>query len=440
MSETASPAPARGGSSDLVIIGAVALAIVGAIYLFSGGERTSRLDRAATGFAGMVQWLRAQEVETLVFRGEGVLSEERAGLRILPLYDVDLETDRIRPRNNLEVVLQISETDMPRDVFERKVADLPSLVILPKWRTGMRALGFAHKDLLIPGPAITHLLGQIGLPRSRIVHEESGLTRYDYELDGSDHEISLFHGQMVSGTDCTPILGTRRAMLFGRCASAEGDTYYLLSDPDLMDNHGLRLAGNAGLAEAIIERHRGEGPAVFDLTTRVYTYRRIDRREARERSWEEIGRMFAYPFSVLWIAFACVSLLVLWRGVTRYGPLARVYDDEPGASKEVSIDAKARLLRLSDHDAQLVNSHITARLQALAAELLGAHRPAGVDTLTLLTRLVARRSPALADELTAASTRVADHTPIAELVRQLDRFETAYDRISHEFGRIAGAR
>ena len=45
---------------------------------------------------------------------------------------------------------------------------------------------------------------------------------------------------------------------------------------------------------------------------------------------------------VTWLGFALLSALVLWRAVTRYGPLARIYDDEPRASKTVSIAAKAR--------------------------------------------------------------------------------------------------
>lgn len=430
----------KGGGSDLGVIVGVVVAIVALIYFFGGGDRTSRLDRAATGFAGMVEWLRAGEVETLVFRGEGSLSQDRVGLRVLPVYDVDLQNDRVAPTNNLEIINQFSESDLALDVFDDKVALLPTLVILPKWRTGVRALGFAHQGLLIPPPELDRLLGQIGERDARMLREQSGLTTLTYELDGSEMEVTLFHAQTVSLSTCVPILGSRRAMLFGRCQSPSGADYHLLADPDVMSNHGLRLGGNADLAFSIIERMAGERQVVFDLTNRVHTYERRPTREIRERSPDELARMFRYPFSVLWFGFALVSLLVLWRAIVRYGPLARIYDDEPRASKEVSIAAKARLLRLSNHDAPLLNSHITQRIQALASDLIGPHRPPGVDGLTLVTRLVGRKSPVLADELREASIRAADDTTPHELVRQLDRFESVFDRIEHEFGRTSGAR
>ena len=129
---------------------------------------------------------------------------------------------------------------------------------------------------------------------------------------------------------------------------------------------------------------------------------------------------------------------MLWRAVTRYGPLARAYDEEPRASKEISIAAKARLLRLANHDVALLASHIRARLAHLAAELLGPHRPVDRDPLMILTQLIERRSPELADELRAASAlpKTATISP-AEVLRRLDRFENCYDRVTHEFGRAS---
>lgn len=446
--ESAAGPAGRARPVNAIIIGAVVLAVLAGLWLFGRGER--EVQRSAVGFAGLVAWLDENGVEARAFTGGGFLVEGEVGLRVLPLHDTDLTTERVPPETPEALVAQTSETDLDLDVVADKIALLPTLVILPKWRSGVRVLGAAHRDLLIPDRELNRLVGQLPEAGGRVQRDPAGYI----EVDAPPGRIGLFHPQVLADSGCEAVIGTDARMLLGRCPlpapededSARPDHFWLLADPDLMNNHGLALAGNAGVALGFVRGAAGGGPVVLDLSDEVATVDADWLDERRERSWEDLARLVEWPFGVVWLAFGGLAVLVLWRALVRYGPVERAEDGEAmHASREVSIDAKARLLRLADHDAALMRLHFASRLQQLAAELLGPHRPAGADPLALLTGLVGRRKPELAREL-AEAARLPDEPrgragPRADdLLGRLDRFEDCIVRIHDEFGRAAGAR
>lgn len=435
------------GRSGVVVVGGALLAVLGLLWL-AGGERD--LHRSAAGFAGLVAWLEANDVDARTFRGGGYLVQGEIGLRILPLHDTDLDRERTPPATQEEVVAQTSERDVARQVVRAKLRLLPTLVALPKWRTGMRALGAAHAALLIPEDELARLVEQISGAGGRIRRDPAGYVEAALpgEATGAGPEIGLHHPQSLADSGCEPLIGTDRDMLLGRCPLPLGeaggsdpgaDHFWLLADPDLMDTHGLTRAGNAEAALAVVRRISGGQPVVLDLSDMVWTVEPSGPEGAGDA--EAWTRLFAWPFTMVWIAFAAVAALVLWRALTRYGPVARFYQDAPRAAKEVSINAKARLLRLARHDRALLAAHIRHRLGHVAAELTGPHLPPGADPLTVLTRLVGRRDPALADEL-AAAARLPNYRRdwSGVLLRSLDRFENALAKVRNEFGRPPGTR
>ena len=425
--------------------------MVALLWLLGGGER--ELHRSAAGFAGLVAWLDANEVDARTFRGGGYLVQGEVGLRILPLHDTDLDRDRTYPATPEELIAQTSESDLARHVVHAKIETLPTLVVLPKWRTGMRALGTAHHALLIPGEELARLVGQIPGLSGRVRRDPAGYVEAPLrgELAGRGRTpgpVGLHHPQTLEGSGCEPLIGTVRDMLLGLCdfrdgkaggADAGAGRFWLLADPDLMNTHGLARAGNAGAALGIVRELAAGRPVVLDLSTEVLTVAPSGAGEVQGPA--EWTRPFAWPFTMVWIGFAAVGALVLWRALTRYGPVARLYEDAPRAAKEVSINAKARLLRLARHDRALLEAHVRHRLQGLAAELTGPHLPPGADPLAVLTRLVGRRNPELASEL-AEAARLPNYRRdwSGVLLRRLDRFENALAQVRNEFGRAAGAR
>lgn len=442
MSETAGQSKIGNGgrSNDMLVIVAVVVAVLLVLWLFNSDNKR-QLERSATGFNGLVSWLRSNDIEARTFRGGGQLIEGEIGLRILPLFDVDLANERETPTSRAEVIAQTSERDLPITVFDLKIESQPSLVILPKWRHGMRMLQVAHKDLLIPEGDLNRVLRQIGAKTGKIRRDPGGFQVVSHDIADGAREVGILHTQTIRSQICDPVLGTKDAILLGHCRLGDDIEFWLLADPDLMNNHGLSLAQNAAATLGFVEGLNLEKPIIVDLTDRYLTTDGNYGQDQHERTWEDFARLFRWPFSVIWIGFLFVGGLVFWRAFTRYGPLARFYEDEPRASKATSIAAKARLLRMSNHDAALLKTHFQARLNTLAAELLGPHRPADQNPLDIVSRLVSRKSPDLAREL-ALSVDLSGSAGATQgnLIGNLDRFEKCYDRINHEFGRASNAR
>ncbi|MEM1297796.1 MAG: hypothetical protein AAGH68_00860 [Pseudomonadota bacterium] len=442
MTETASqPArPSSGPGWPVFAIGA-ALILAAVWYFASNSERA--LQRGALGFNGLAAWLKAEGFDARAFNGGGTLVRGDIGLRILPLHDTDLENPRVTPTTREAVIAETSLNDIAQYTVRHKMEDHPTLVILPKWRAGVPLLGAAHRNLLIPEGEINRVAAQVGLPGAKVGRDGGGFS----DRSTPDGRVGLMHRQVLRGTGCTPLIGTSDAMLLGKCPMPEdSDTsesaqrhMWVLADPDVMNNHGLRLAENAKVASAVAELFETDLPVLVDMTKVDHTAGDDWLQDRHERTWEDFARLFKWPFAMIWIAFGCLGALVLWRAVMRYGPVVQAYADEPRASKEVSIDAKARLLRLAGQDGPLLAEHVTARLAHLVAEILGPHRASDRTPLQLLERVIQRRDPVLARDLVEAAYIPPDLAPDA-IIHHLDQFETCYDKVIHEFGRTPGPR
>lgn len=438
MSRTAARSAKTDPATVLVVLVCV---LVGGMFLyFFTQDRQASLNRSQLGYRALQLWLRNQGVETLTFTGGGTIDPDQIGLRVLPVFDVDLDHQSAEPETPADIQQQMTEYDIGRIVLRRKLSLAPSIVVLPKWRRVVRERGVAHPAFLIPENDVRRVVRQIGGIGGTVVRPAAGYVERQFILGSRRYEAGFYQPQYVSGSDCTPVLGDSQSMLLGECRFND-NRFWLLSDPDLLNAHGLGLGENAELARDTVSDLAGGDRVVIDLTTNVFVAEAPPQRPAR--SWADLGRFFSYPFSVLWAAFAVLSALFLWRAWVRYGPIIRLFEDNPRASKAGSIDATARLLRLSGHDRKLLQSHVSARCRMLASDLLGPHRATGSEPVQELVRIVRQRAPELAEgiaETSSALQTTRHHMSHAELLDVLDRFETLYERTLHEFGRSAEPR
>ncbi len=441
-------APARSGRPALLAGGAVlGLALVWALSSWTADRR---LDRSAAGFEGLALWLTARDVEARLFRGGDALTADRVGLRVLPLYDVDLDLYADELVGDRERLLAETERDIADFVVARKIAALPTLVALPKWRAGLRSLGLAHPELLVApsgaGQAARQIRPELRAARLEIVRLE-GWIETGWRASGeapleAAPGIRLYHPQLIRGAPCEPLIGRAEGMLLGRCAledrhRRDGDetAFYLLSDPDLLNNHGLSWGRNAEVALALAEHFAGDKPVIVDASTQVWASS-APTAPPRARSWSDLARFVEGPFAVLWAAFGLLAALTLWRAWVRDRAALPPAPEGVEATREAAIEAKARLLRLSGHDVALTRAHLADRLQALAAELLGPRRAAGAAGLAQLRRALARRAGPLALELdgfAAGETPPLDASS-AELFAHLDRFDRFADAARRALG------
>ncbi|MEM9850517.1 MAG: hypothetical protein AAF761_00820, partial [Pseudomonadota bacterium] len=250
--DTSAPAAAGPGrcGERIVIVAVIVLALAALWYLSS--QRQTKLRVSASGFDGLTTWLRANDLDAQTFTGGYSIDAKTVGLAVLPIYDTRPGEARERPSTKEELIFQKDENTV--FALPLRVRMVPSLLALPKWRTGMRLTGVGHPALLIPGAENNVILPDI-LSGGTVTHIPQPFTRFRYEAsDGRRLEAELYVAQVFRSPDCRPIIGTRDAMVLGECVLPdlpEGlertfrrndpqETVLILSDPDLLSNHGMR--------------------------------------------------------------------------------------------------------------------------------------------------------------------------------------------------------
>lgn len=430
---------AKGGGNTgglvLAILAVLAL-VLGGIYL-SGQARDTRLDRGPLGLSALAGWLAQNGQSARNAHPRLTPLSEDLSLRVMPLYDPFPDRYDPDPDSRENWLEAWSLRNITSEILREKIARMPTLILLPKWRGAVVELGVAHEQSLLPLGLLNDMWNN-GLPTPplRLLRGPARFTR----APAPGGEITLFHAQSFDpdslGKACRPELQSGDLLLVVSCRiKKQPHPVYLAADPDLMNNHGLALGGNAGAAPALLGRLRGDDPRDLyidmspDLTTRTAE---TDERQDYTRGGDEMARLLSPPFPLMGGAALAVLALLVWRGARRFGPaLGPDGQAETGGgddlslhrdrARQVTVGAKARLLRLSaGGDAALAADYARASLQDLA-EARGAGNSA-----RLLTRLAAR-DPDLAGALQDSLARLTSQK--AALPGELTRFHSLLTKL-----------
>lgn len=419
----------------VALIGVLALAVL--VVLFFAGGRNQQIRVSPSGFDGLTLWLVDAGVDAQSFNGGWTIPAGDVGLNIIPLYDAALDADRVPPSDQEDLLLQRDEYDLDPERLRAKVDLVPTLLILPKWRTGLRLTGLAHPVLLIDRRDTSALLDDVLFrpARSRVTHIPRVFNEFSYEAtDGTDLQAELYVAQTFDAGGCEPLVGQAGEIVLGRCAlgpGGDGQEIYILSDPDLLNNHGLRLGDNARIARDVIASLAGDRRVIVDYSQDNWLVAE-DSYDHPDRTWADLARFFAYPFTILWVAGGLILALFIWRGSVRFGPVTDSAT-ELAASKSVMIGARARLMRLTGQDGALVGAYVRARLAAAAAHHLGPQE-AGRGEQALL-RYARRRDPDLADRLEDRLARLRQlppHLAAEAAIEHVDEFERLLEQLSDD--------
>jgi len=156
-----------------------------------------------------------------------------------------------------------------------------------------------------------------------------------------------------------PLISTSAGVLLGRLEMPREDHVLLvLSDPDILANHGLVLGENAALALALIEELRGgQGGVVWDETWHGHL------------AANTAGRLLLRPpLGYVTASLALVALLALWAGAVRFGgarPAAPVL--KPG--KAFLVENTADLLRAGGHSDHVLRRYFESAERETAERL-----------------------------------------------------------------------
>lgn len=410
------------------------------LILALGGNGGSRIDVSPIGTNGLEIWLNENDIPVVRSHRRITLAERDVALRILPLYDIDPSQDARQANTQEERRRQESQRDIDDETLRQKISYVPSLVMLPKWRAGVLELDLLDQQLLIDDRRFNGLLRlmdidrlQLRRPNVKFLQTSRGITLY---------RPQFFDPVSVTGA-CRPYVSVSQGVLIAQCDQNSGVPVFILSDPDLLTNHGLSLGRNAVVAIDVIAGIVGNHPGTVYLDTSPDIQLAVDpaeERETRPRTVEEVSRFLTYPFTLIWVSGAICFLILLWRGLIRFGPPRRVDEGQIAAAKTASIAAKGYLMRLAGDDRSLLDAFVAEKMQALARDMLGKQVQAGDEKLMQRLRVIAPRNAAPLQNALNDIDRAPLHPTPADLARLVDRFEQTYRSIRDELGYVSHGR
>jgi hypothetical protein len=196
--------------------------------------------------------------------------------------------------------------------------------------------------------------------------------------------------QLMQGPGLHPLIASDRGLLLGEI-SDRNRRVWVLSDPDVIANHGLARAGNAALAVAIINGLRassssspasrkgessgekGGGKVVFDETVHGYLAKPLS----------PFFLLFSFPFVVATGQALIALALLLWATMARFG--APQSAPAPlSAGRSGLLQNVAKLIEFTGHQPVIVARYVRETMREVARAL---HAPRGVSGAALIAWL-----------------------------------------------------
>lgn len=375
----ADPGFNRSSVGLLITLGVVCAAAFALLSAFGGDFKLGSdggahaLSPAATGFSAIVTLGNAAGLPGRVGRSEQ--AARAAGLLILT------------PDENG------SSGDIAAIIRKRRGA--PVLLVLPKWRTVRKPLEPAFVEALGTVPPTDAVRGLRGLGLRPVLRQgavRAGVLLRDSEQRGIAVVAPAKTRSLASGGGFDPFLADGvGGMVIGWNARYN---LYVLADPDILNNKGLRQLAAARAAVRIVAALGGERPGgpVYDVTLNGFGSDQSFLRTALQP-----------PFVALTVALLIAGGLAVWHGLMRFG----VPEPAPRAiafGKVALVDNVTSLIRMAGREvavapryAALVGDSVAARLRA----------PAGLDeaATTAWLEMHAPGYAALADAAAAATGR-----------------------------------
>lgn len=328
----------------------------------------------------------------------GVRSRERAtavsrsaiGLQALyritsRYFDAELLRDAmlLETTDLVVITLEPRNTRAEVEALLNRRPNAPTVIVLPKWmvapdpeRSGwVRSVGpeFGDEGARLLG-------GNLSVEALAADARPPAFARGTDLLQGIEVPVPT-RPQVIRGNDVEPLIAIPGE---GALVARLGDRpHYVVADPDLVNNHGLRDAARARAAVQILGQLRPDyqedeedGTIRFDLTLNgVGGGRSI------------LRSMFEPPFLALTLALIAAALLAGYHGAVRFGPARRPARAIP-FGKAALVENSAGLIRLARREVRLGGAYAdvvrddAARAGAAPANLRDEALEAYLDRFT----------------------------------------------------------
>jgi len=392
--------------AGMIAAGIVTFAALMLLIAYGGGVGSGRDGRAhalsvsAVGFAGLVDLAGR-------FRTVQLVRE-----------DADLEG------NNL-LVVALEERSRPESVRQllARREDRPTLIILPKWTTLPDPARPDWVRGVTPGAGDSAENLLPGAPDVMVTLERSQPTYVPGEglLAGMSVPVAR-SPQTIEGDNVRPLASLPGGGKQGRgslIAQLGDQPHYVVADPDLLNNHGLRNPEVARAALALIDRlNWGEANGVdFDLTVNGL---------GAAGSMSMLRLAFEPPFLAMTLALVAAALLAGLHGAFRFGPVRRT-ERAIAFGKAALVENSAGLVRMAERETKLGGAYADVVRHEVARAV---HAPPSLDAGDLdrrLDRLGPRGEPGFS-ELAAHLAVARDRTRLMTAARALFRWKKAIIR------------
>jgi hypothetical protein len=349
------------------------------------------LSRSAVGFAGLNTLLKAERTPVIISRDTTTLKRSRGLLILTPA-----------PQTQAKAL----------KAFAFKGA---TLVVLPKWTVSPDPLrsGWVRKvGVLDGGDKAQSLFVLSDLARDVRLAQRKGSARPILTSRAQNFEVGeqLVPGridslQTVDGEGLTPILVDETgAAVLARVGTSK---VYVLSDPDLLNTHGLRDPDTARAGLAIVDVLRDGGPVFLDVTLHGIK---------RSRSLLKVA--LEPPFLAATLCLLAAALLMGVHALIRFGPMRRG-GRAFALGKEALTENTAGLIRMARREPRMGRGY-AALARATVATALATSRDLSDEELgAMLDRLGEARNAGRFTELAAEADRVRDRAGLLQVARKL---------------------
>ncbi|TGQ53666.1 DUF4350 domain-containing protein [Mesorhizobium sp. M1C.F.Ca.ET.193.01.1.1] len=294
------------------------------------------LSKGGTGYAGLVEWLKlANGQAPPMARGEKDLES--------PLASTFLLIVTIAPESDPAALERIIKLRSGKE----------TLFVLPKWQT-MPLLGhdgWETKVERLPSTVVNDRLGRIA--KAKLGEGKPTVDRIDVEgrkiaVPDELHWVADEHPLIAAGDG--------RAVL----TELDNEPFYILTDPDLINNAALKDEQKAAAAlDMIAMLEPAKGAVMFDLTL-----------HGIGQNYDLAKLLVEPPFLALTLSVLVAAALAFLHGLGRFGP-PRAEGRAIAFGKRALVDTTAMLLRRAGRLGGLGDRY-AALMRQRAAALLGA--------------------------------------------------------------------
>ena len=292
--------------------------------------------KGGTGYAGLVEWLKLTNGQPPPMeRGKKDLESQLASTFLLVVT--------IAPGSDPAALDQLIKLRTGKD----------TLFVLPKWQTVplLGHDGWETKVERLPNAVVNDWLGRIA--KAKLGEGKPAVDRIDVQGRGIVVPDEL---QWVADDHPLIAAGDGKAIL----TELDDEPFYILTDPDFINNAGLKDEQTAAAAlDMIAMLEPAKGAVMFDLTL-----------HGIGQKYDLAKLLVEPPFLALTLSVLVAAALAFLHGLGRFGP-PRAEGRAIAFGKRALVDTTAMLLKRAGRLQELGDRYATLVRQRAAA-LLGA--------------------------------------------------------------------